>query len=402
VDINGSNISDIPLTDCQSIAVDSLVKFNYLSESKSEDNFNKFPLQEFPDQLELRTKNTSQFKAQDFSDFSSELLKPHTWGFVSGNGLELNAKSDNYLRTYSIDGTYGVGSKEDSSFGQINFNIKKYYPIFKITAEVENRSIEYFGSDIDNKWTEKTAGASVAIPQTKRLNLYTYNLVFGGAYNFLNTSDYKNDSVSLNFSDRNFNMKSVFLTLGFTKDITHTSIQSPWSMNYDATYDDASSSSNSKYSSYRMSHKLQSTLPGFLNSDGFKIILSEEKQKAGSDSYRFKTSLANPIDYAFSRGYEYKSVKQFEKASANYIFPLANPDWNLMGWYYLRRITTNLYFDSTLIKETSFNKTYNSYGAEVEFESKILRILPVNFGSRYIYKMAEKSNIGEFYVKLDL
>ena len=129
--------------------------------------------------------------------------------------------------------------------------------------------------------------------------------------------------------------------------------------------------------------------------------MDDQKQKSYFSSYRFlpDTSLG---DYTFSRGYNYEDVPYFQKITANYYFPIAYPDKNLGMFYYLKRIYSNVFFDTTKIEKVSGNNTLNSYGVEVMLESQLLRFLPLTFGSRFLERLEDKKFKTEFFVASDI
>ncbi len=48
------------------------------------------------------------------------------------------------------------------------------------------------------------------------------------------------------------------------------------------------------------------------------------------------------------------------------------------------------------------NSTYNSYGTELEFESNVLRILPLNIGVRIVEKLKSQQTLAEVYSDLSV
>ena len=103
----------------------------------------------------------------------------------------------------------------------------------------------------------------------------------------------------------------------------------------------------------------------------------------------FAPANASPTGYVFSRGYAYENIPEYRKASANYVFPLAYPDLAVGGLVYIRRIFSNAFFDTTALEASFQQKTLNSYGLELEFETKFFRLIPLNIGVRQTTKMSE-------------
>ncbi|PIP95996.1 MAG: hypothetical protein COW00_06840 [Bdellovibrio sp. CG12_big_fil_rev_8_21_14_0_65_39_13] len=400
-DSYGSHVSSVPVSKCSSISSQALVDFNYLSDSPS-DNYNQFPLQSFDNQTELYTKNKDKYQAENYGHFDSRLFIPHSWNFFGGRGLELSAVTDNYLGTLGIRGAIGRDSEEKKNYGSFSLDIKKYYPIFNINAESRERSVEPYSYPNDLEFTEKDVGLNMTIPYIYGRGLYTLKAYAQGGMSYLDTSDYNETNVNIKYESRSFKVKSGAMGFTIAKDLKPRSIQSPISFSLLMAYDDADSSKNKAYSSYRFFGFTKATTPGFFNNDGFLFSYTTEKQKDTRTAYQFVSNASSAQGYAFSRGYSYAAVSRFNKISGNYLFPLAYPDLAISGFTYLRRLTSTLFFDSTRIESRFRNDTLNSYGAELEFESKFFRILPLNFGIRYSYKMKTNKGVYGFFLGTDL
>lgn len=102
-------------------------------------------------------------------------------------------------------------------------------------------------------------------------------------------------------------------------------------------------------------------------------------------------------DYAkFPRGISPASNDELYSFKGDYIMPLMNPDFNIRGVMYLKRITMNLFFDYSKasqqlqVSETGerIKKTMNfkSFGTELRAELHPFRfVFPVSLGYRYAY-----------------
>jgi len=400
-DSYGSHISSTPINQCVALENQALVNFNYLSDSPS-DNYNQFPLQSFDNQADLYTKNKEKYLVESYGDFDSRLFIPHSWSFFGGRGIELSAVTDNYLGTLGFRGTVGRDSEEKKNFGSFSLDIKKYYPIFNVNAALRDRSVEPYSYPNDLEFTEKDVGLNVTIPYIFGRGLYNVKAYIQGGVSYLDTSNYNETNVNIKYEDRSFKVKSSAFGLSVSKDRKPRSILSPLSFSLLMAYDDADSSKNNAYSSYRFFGFTKATTPGFFSNDGFLFSYTTEKQKDTRTAYHFVSNASSAQGYAFSRGYSYAAVSRFNKVSGNYVFPLAYPDLAISGFTYLRRLTSTLFFDSTRIESRFRNDTLNSYGAELEFESKFFRILPLNYGIRYSYKMKTNQGVYGFFLGTEL
>ncbi len=401
MDSYGSHISKSSLSKCRSISKEELIEFNYLGNNPS-DNYNDFPLKPFPEQKELYTKNQDQYRPEDYGDFDKRLFIPHSWNFIGGRGFQIGVSTDNYLRTIGIEAAFGVDSEEDENFGNLRIDYKKYYPIFSFIGSLRERYVDIYSYANDLEWNEKLAGLEVTLPFISKSGLYNsvYSLSAGASY--LDASEYVETNINQSRPDRFFYIYSGGFSLSLKKDLTYRSIISPWGVDFEARYDDAHNTKLESFSGYRLYIGSQLQVPGFFHHDGFFATLDMEKQRDSRAAYQFTPWTADALGYVFSRGYSYEAVAQYRKLTANYIFPLAYPDLNIWGLYYLRRVFGTLYYDHTEIDSRYMNETLKSYGAQLEFESKFFRVLPLNWGSRYIHRERDKKNILEFYIGTDL
>jgi hypothetical protein len=393
----GSVIKSTPLAQCSNLQSDALIAFNYLGNTPS-DNYTAAPVVPFPEQQTLATAQPQSVPAP-YGDFTKELLIPHTWSFLGGRGFAASARTDNYLRTLSMSALIGSSAEENANYSEFNFDIKKYYPIISLNAGLRRRAIDLFDSSDTIFWKEKSAGASTTLPFIARKNLFSSIGFLSAGANYLEANDYYVNTSKSNVADRHFHNTWVQGTYSLDKDLAARSIISPWSAGVSLRYDNADSLQGD-YSAYRFFQAAHVTTPGLWAHHGLKLAVQREEQSVDASSYRFAALNATPNGYVFSRGYDYESVEEYRKASANYILPLVTPDWNLWGWYYLKRMTLNGFFDTTYATLSDEHATYNSYGSELEFESKILRILPINLGVRYIYKEEDSAQLGEVYFSI--
>lgn len=109
----------------------------------------------------------------------------------------------------------------------------------------------------------------------------------------------------------------------------------------------------------------------------------------------------------FPRGITPFQNDELYSFKGDYIFPLINPDWNLPGVIFLKRITTNLFFDYSLssmhIQDsdtnnwTKYKDEYYSFGSEFRAELHPLRfVFPISVGYRYAYLPKTNNHYNEF------
>lgn len=396
-DYYGSHISTAAASNCKVLETDLFS--DYLGDGPS-DNYNKFTPRSFDNQKALASEN--KYEAKSYGDFDRRLFIPHSWSFIGGNGFALTAQTDNYLRTLSLFASFGEEAAEDTEFASFKIDIKKFYPVISLNGGMRDREIDLFNSNFDLEWKEKSAGLDIAVPFISRHGLYNLNAVVSGSGDYLEASNYRLEGSGVSDTRRIFYRHGGEFQISLAKDLTYRSIYSPWAISYLARYDVARSLKDDDLSSYRLYQGAAVHVPGLFDHNVIRLLYSQEKTSERQSAYKFIPFGSDPTGAVFSRGYEYETVAEYRKLSGNYVTPLAYPDMALGGWYYLRRIQGNIFFDSTAI-ESPFNaKTLNSTGLEVELESQFFRRVPFNLGGRYIYKFLGESQVGEFYLGVNI
>jgi hypothetical protein len=132
-------------------------------------------------------------------------------------------------------------------------------------------------------------------------------------------------------------------------------------------------------------------LPGILKYQGIKITAGYSN--AGNITEK-NMNAYNPISVPilFARGYTNytgNDSKYYGTYSANYVFPLINPDIAIPSLIYLRQITVNLFYDFSFMNLSNISTKqstikYHSFGAEIVSENYVLNIrsYPVKYGFR--------------------
>lgn len=134
-------------------------------------------------------------------------------------------------------------------------------------------------------------------------------------------------------------------------------------------------------------------LPGAWYHHSFYHQLAYEKQKDAA--YQYSSFILYP------RGTRSVFLEEFTKYSANYTLPLFYPDWNLSRYFYLKRVSLNLFYDELKGTFRMFNYRAASYGWEAMFDMNFVRIfIPFGVGVRgsYIIEGLEKDSNYELFL----
>jgi hypothetical protein len=121
-------------------------------------------------------------------------------------------------------------------------------------------------------------------------------------------------------------------------------------------------------------------LPGMRRHHAFTLSGGFETQRP--DDYRFDSALG------FPRGFASRFYRRLVTASAEYAFPVADPDLAFGPFLYVKRVKGDVFFDYGLGYQEDVARKYRSLGVEVFFESHILSWhFPVQLGARYVYRI---------------
>lgn len=143
-----------------------------------------------------------------------------------------------------------------------------------------------------------------------------------------------------------------------------------------------------------------SFLPGLLSHNSLRLIAGYQEFKPGNSYYQYQSFLNYP------RGITGQRHEELIRASADYAFPFAYPDWSVKYLFYIQRFSANLFFDYALGKRTDNNGEYDLAIIEEEFitcgidimaDLHFLRfIAPMRIGPRAGYNLKSQQPFFEF------
>lgn len=367
----------------------------YLSKDSPSDSFSNTPKNYMFSNNIYSEKN---IKTEDYP-FLSNMVNLHSWNFFGGRGFQLSGTSTNYLGDINMVGTFGNSAVEKRAFADFSLSYARYYPIFSLSSRYADRNIEYENKSND-KFSEITSLFTLSLPFTQKYNLFNLDIVFtfgGGKTEISNRDHNKTYELSNDQLARTLGQFNI----SFLKDFRSREIIPSLGINYDIIAEKALANRDDNSSNFQVHQRLIGYLPGFEVNQGFKLVLEEERQRDSLYSYRIE-SQTGVNAYTFSRGYEYEYTSYFNKGSINYVFPILYMRDGLARWSYLNRIHGNLFFDTTKVEYLNFEKTLNSTGLELNFDTFLFRKLPLTIGFRTMYLDAKHSTEGELFLGLNL
>ncbi|QDK44539.1 hypothetical protein DOM22_04885 [Bdellovibrio sp. ZAP7] len=401
----GNRIQKGSLNDCKPIAKTELVDSKYLGDDPS-DAYNKFPEVKIADQLNYDTKNASKYHEEDYSGFDARAFTPHTWSFFASRGFGLTVMTDNYLRDFGATVSLGSDGEENVPYTSLQVDFKRYWPVLSLLGDIRNRKTNVMNSDPeqDLTWREGSYGVGMLLPYQFKHHMYSGFMGLGYSAKILRTESYRVDDVGVpGTGSSQYVDQTVNFQFSYAKEAQTRAILSPWSITLLAEYEDASTmNEDSVPGSYRTYGSLALTTPGIFRNNSILLAFSGQQGEEGTGHYLFAPPVINPVGYVYSRGFDYKTSDKFAKASFNYMFPIAYPDWNAGLWIYVNRIYANLFLDNTKYTAEGIDHNLKSSGAELILQSKLFRVLPLSWGVRYIHKADPDQDDVELYVGTQL
>jgi hypothetical protein len=102
---------------------------------------------------------------------------------------------------------------------------------------------------------------------------------------------------------------------------------------------------------------------------------------------------------AVPRGYSGLEYPEYFSIRSDYAFPIAYPDWNVPGAFYLKRIYAKVFYDYMQGYKTGRTDDLSSTGAELYTDWNFLSImLNVKLGCRVTYRLSEENWDCEFLI----
>lgn len=90
-------------------------------------------------------------------------------------------------------------------------------------------------------------------------------------------------------------------------------------------------------------------------------------------------------DFVYARGYEAPKNDEVYRCSADYVFPIAYPDFGMAGIFYLKRIRGAFFYD---MMQTTFQRqkrNVSAWGAELMVDITTMNLLPISIGCREVF-----------------
>lgn len=321
----------------------------------------------------------------------SKLINIHSWSlYFEDPNYEWTLRSNNILNTLNMNLGMRYNRNDEAFTYFFNSEYGQYFPILLVSASMGKRRIpalvidpnDPFGTRPEISWWEGIIRSGISLPFDLSSGLYTRQLNLSGFYAYtnvsytektksyeqLNVQDFSYDSYTTGFSFINrrkkarqniFSKYSQYLTLSYDQLLDRDKV--------DQLFVDS-----------------EWTFPGL--SANHNLVFQAAVQQEDPEKFpRFGDN------FFYARGYNRPVYDLVYKVGSNYHFPLVYPDWGFWGIAYLYRIRANVFFDYSRAHFTSSEspaesiQLYNSTGAELIFDTRLLNLYDFTFGFRYSY-----------------
>lgn len=344
-------------------------------------------------------KELEDYKVEDYSRLKNS-FNFHSWNLLSPV-LSPTVSAELFSRDLLNENAMSLGAfynyNEGTTGGYVSGAYMRYYPVLSYQLGYQGRSSKRRFRDLEfrDRWEEGNVEVGLNLPWQRLIGRYYQTFKLYGFNKLIHVMGKEPlDSGELNQGT----LYSVGANLSFssTARLTQRDLQSPLGFSFFAHFETGKDISGRDFSGEIMSLDSRLYLGGLKKHHSFYHQFAYEKQK--SKTYEYSSLILSP------RGHDQYFLDEFFKYSANYMFPLFYPDENLGKFLYLKRVSTNLYYDDLNGRIMGHSYKARSTGAELHFETYLLRLMtPVVLGLRYfhIIEGLEKDGFG-FFINTNL
>lgn len=367
-------------------------------EQKSSDSFvpvyEKYAVAEGKDKLDLT--QGQDYKVEKYSQLKNA-VNLHSWVILApplSPTITLSGFSRDVLNKLSLSAGFDYNLNERTTQGFVSAAWSHLYPVFDVRAAYGNRrqDVRVSGKKIENKWEEGTAELGMQVPWLKIFGRFTQTFTlraFGRVIRVVNklTSDRREVSDGALFSP------GAEFDYNFLSRMARRDLLPRWGVSVSGRSEEGRDITGKPQKGSLQSVDSRYYLPGILLHHSFYHQFAYERQR--DDFYQYSSRIFYP------RGTRSFFLQEFAKYSANYALPIAYPDWNLSRYFYLKRLSLNMFYDRLEGRYRTYNYRASSVGWEVLLDTSFLRLaLPVSWGVRgsYVLEGAKKSQNYELFL----
>lgn len=306
----------------------------------------------------------TEYDVSDYKQFK-HILNIHDWSVIpNGTELQLLVSSTDLLNTTRISFGTNYLLNEDAFNAFVDFSYAKYYPVFSGGFSMGERHANYVtdsGSDSTDSWNETALHLDLTIPYVNTKGNWTRQ-----AYGKMGAAYIQSSGQLIQESHDEINGSFIPVNYAFHFSNSYTSPIRDLHPRYHFAFDLNLEHIPFKgdYKGKHLSISSQFFLPGFTKHHASTIEAALEYQHP--DNYYFASDLLP------ARGYHYTYYDQFAKLSLGYELPLLYPDMHLGVLFFLRRISTGVFYDYSMGKTGNQTKALKSASLEMKGNFTVL------------------------------
>ncbi len=317
---------------------------------------------------------------------AAHLFNLHSWAPISFDADNYSVNpgatlmSQNMLSTTVTTLGYLYDINEETQKIQFGLEYYGWYPVISFKADYGGRKAQTEdeeGNPVQLKWRETNLSLSLRLP----LNLTRSKWIKG-----LNPSIGIDQIFLKPDKDQNFQFKENSVTSPVYQFYAYNQhkmspkdLYPKWGQTINLIYRNTpfSDSVSSQFASIGYLY-----FPGFMQHHGIKIYGGYQKTVTGN--YSYSDLVAVP------RGYSDLDYPEYFSIRSDYAFPIAYPDWNVPGAFYLKRIYSKVFYDYMRGYAPDKMADLSSTGVELYTDWNFLSILiNVKLGGRVAYRITE-------------
>ncbi len=327
---------------------------------------------------------------------TGHLFNIHSWiplsvdvnNYTVNPGVTLLSQNVISTTVARLDYLYDVNEQTNT----IKFGMDYYgwYPVISFTADYGGRKYSYQSEDgdyIQLKWRETDLSLRLSVPLNLTHSKWAQGISpsVGIDQKFLSNFENFPDTIRERIEDR------------FTSPVFQFYAYNQYKKSLKDLYPKWGQIVNLVYRHTPWADTTNSQLaligylyfPGFMKHQGIKIYGGYQKTITGN--YAYNNLLAVPRGYSNINYPEYFSIR------SDYAFPIAYPDWNVPGAFYLKRIYSKVFYDYMQGYARGNITDLSSTGIEVYTDWNFLSILvDVELGFRFSQLIPSKTQSYEF------
>jgi hypothetical protein len=368
-------------------------------EQKSSDSFvpfyEKFAALEGKEKLDL-SQGQEELKVEKYSQLKNA-INFHSWAILApplSPTVTLAAFSRDILNKFSLSfgGDWNLNERTLQGFAGASWS--HLYPVFDIRAAYGGRrqDVTVGGKEFENKWEEGTFEAGIQIPWNRITGRFVQSFTVRAFSRLIKVTN-KTSTDSSEVSNGALFSPGAGIRYSILSRMAKRDLLPRYGFSLDGKKEEGRdiTGESMKGNMNHLDGRLY--LPGIDLHHSFHHQLAYERQL--NDFYEYASLVFYP------RGTSSVFLQEFTKYSGNYSLPLAYPDWNWSRYFYLKRLSLNLFYDSLIGRYNAFEYRASSFGWEVLFDTNFLRIaLPISWGVRgsYVQEGLERDQNYEIFL----